>query len=72
MPKYGLSLVRVFPYTDRIISAFSCISYSDIVVESFQVWENTGKYRSEKAHILAVFKQWNPYEGVLIFSKLGD
>ena len=26
MPKYGLSLIRIFPYMDRIVSAFSHIS----------------------------------------------
>ena len=25
MPKYGLSLIRIFPYMDRIVSAFSHI-----------------------------------------------
>ena len=60
MPKYGLSLIGIFRYMDRIISVFS------------RIWTEIRKYGSEKASISVFFTQWSPRKGVLVFSKVGD
>ena len=55
MPKYGLSLIRIFPYVGRIISDFSHNpKYEKIWIRLFPY---TRKYMSEKAYISAYFTQ---------------
>ena len=62
MPKYRLSLIRIFPYVDKIVSVFSRIwtelenlsKYGEIRI---RFRPHTGKYGSEKARILAYFTQ---------------
>ena len=77
MLKYGLSLIHIFPYVERITSVFFCIwTESENLPKYWKIrirfCPYMGNYRSEKARSLAVFTQWSPHEGVLIFSKVVD
>ena len=77
MLKYGLSLIRIFPYMNRIIFVFSRIwteleNLSKYGKMRIRFCPYTGKYGSEKACISAFFIQWSPREVVLIFIKVGD
>ena len=51
--KYELSLIHIFPYIGRIVCVFS--KYGKIQISSCPY---TGKYRLEKVHISAYFKQY--------------
>ena len=77
MLKYGLSLIHIFPYMERITSVFFCIwTESENLPKYWKIrirlCPYMGNYRSEKARSLAFFTQWSPHEGVLIFSKVVD
>ena len=54
IPKCRLSLIRIFPYMDRIVSVFSRI-YSESEIQSkcrkirLWFWKHTVKYGAEKA-----------------------
>ena len=76
MPKHGLSLIRNFPYMDRIISVFSRILTESKNLSKYgkirwRFCPYTWKYGSRKAHFSAFFTKWSPREGVLIFNKVG-
>ena len=61
MPKYGLSMIRIFPYMDRIVSVFSRIWTDSLILskygkiyeyDSVHIRENTVQKKPIFWHIL--------------------
>ena len=55
MPKYGLSMICVFPYMDGIVSVFSCVWTDSLILSKY------GKiYEYDSVHVLENMVQKKP------------